>query len=216
MPSRNILQANPMSAPRAMTDRSKTPAEPTTAQRPKRAPNAKPNAKPAKKPKPFEPTPHWTQLRSQENPDAKPAKRPATEIVSEQRKRAGRGIEHVPTDETREMVVNLAFAGIPQERIAACLSISHDTLSRHYAHEIGPAVDNLLAECVYAGLTQRARMGDVTAAIWLTKSRLRWSEKQDITISGGEKPLEVSVQSQLVERLVASIEGRRANRKPDA
>jgi hypothetical protein len=196
-----------------MTARSKTPAEPTNAERPKRAQNAKPRKNAAK---PAEPTPHWTQLRSQKNTDAKPAKRPATEIVFEQRQRAGRGIEHIPTDETREMVVNLAFAGIPQERIAACLSISHDTLSRHYAHEIGPAVDNLLAECVHAGLTQRARMGDVTAAIWLTKSRLRWSEKQDITISGGEKPLEVSVQSQLVEKLVAAIESRRANRKPDA
>lgn len=199
-----------------MTRKSKITAEPTPNDaRPNRAPKptkaAKSN-KPAKKPKPFDPTPHWTQLRSQENPDAKPAKRPATEIIFELKARAGRGIEHIPTDETREMVVHLAFAGIPQERIAACLSISHDTLSRHYAHELGPAVDNLLAECVNAGLTQRARMGDVTAAIWLTKSRLRWSEKQDITISGGEKPLEVSVQTQLVEKLLGAIEGRRAKR----
>jgi hypothetical protein len=200
-----------------MTARKTTAStEPTpNADRPNRATKPVKAAKPAKKPKPFEPTPHWTQLRSQENPDAKPAKRPATEIIFELKARAGRGIEHIPTDETREMVVHLAFAGIPQERIAACLSISHDTLSRHYAHELGPAVDNLLAECVNAGLTQRARMGDVTAAIWLTKSRLRWSEKQDITISGGDKPLEVSVQTQLVEKLVTAIEGRRTKR-PDA
>ena len=195
-----------------MTARKTSTAETTpNADRPKRATKPAKAAKPAKKPKPFEPTPFWTQ----ENPDAKPAKRPATEIIFEERKRAGQGIEHIPTAETREMVTHLAFAGIPQQRIAACLSISDVTLTKHYAHELGPAVDNLLADCVNAGLTQRARMGDVTAAIWLTKSRLRWSEKQDITISGGDKPLEVSVQTQLVEKLVTAIEGRRTKR-PDA
>lgn len=196
-----------------MTARKTAPAEPTpTAARPNRATKPAKAAKPAKKPKPFEPTPFWTQEKSA---DAPSPKRPATEVIFEERKRAGQGIEHIPTAETREMVTHLAFAGIPQQRIAACLSISDVTLTKHYAHELGPAVDNLLADCVNAGLTQRARMGDVTAAIWLTKSRLRWSEKQDITISGGDKPLEVSVQTQLVEKLVTAIEGRRTKR-PDA
>jgi hypothetical protein len=58
--------------------------------------------------------------------------------------------------------------------------------------------------------------GNTAALIFWSKARMGWSEKQDITISGGDKPLEVSVQSQLVEKLVASIESRRANRKPDA
>lgn len=190
-----------------MTRKSKTTSEPTpTDARPNRAQKPSKAAKPAKKPKPFEPTPFWTQEKPA---DGTPPKRPATEIIFEERKRAGQGIEHIPTDETRQMVVQLAFAGIPQQRIAACLSISDVTLTKHYAHELGPAVDNLLADCVHAGLTQRARMGDVTAAIWLTKSRLRWTEKQDITLSGGDKPLEVSVQAQLVEKLVGAIEARR-------
>jgi hypothetical protein len=201
MPSRNILQANPMSAPRAMTDRSKTPAEPTTAQRPKRAPNAKPNAKPAKN-----------------AADAKPAKKPKPLPAPGLRlplKNSTPNQPHTPTDETRELARKLSGYGIPQQQIALLLGISKPTLHDHYRDDLDIGMAD--ANSKIAGtLFLQAMNGNTAAAIFWSKARMGWSEKQDITISGGEKPLEVSVQSQLVEKLVAAIESRRANRKPDA
>jgi hypothetical protein len=194
MLSRNILQANPMSAPRAMTARSKTPAEPTTAQRPKRAPNAKPNAKPRK--------------------TITAAERRAKSALKNPRK-PGSGRPHEPNDESRELARKLSGYGIPQQQIALLLGITLPTLHAHYRDDLDIGMAD--ANSKIAGtLFLQAMNGNTAAAIFWSKARMGWSEKQDITISGGEKPLEVSVQSQLVEKLVASIESRRANRKPDA
>jgi len=192
MPGRNILQANPMSAPRAMTARSKSPAEPTNAERPKRAQNAKPAAKPAKKPNPL-PAPGLRLPLKSSTPNQ----------------------PHTPTDETRELARKLSGYGIPQQQIALLLGISKPTLHDHYRDDLDIGMAD--ANSKIAGtLFLQAMNGNTAAAIFWSKARMGWSEKQDITISGGEKPLEVSVQSQLVEKLVASIESRRANRKPDA
>lgn len=188
-----------MSAPRAMTARSKNPAEPTNAERPKRAQNAKPrknaadaSPKPAKKPKP-QPA---TGLRL-------PLKSPTPNQP------------HTPTEETRALARRLSGYGIPQQQIALLLGISKPTLHDHYRDDldIGMAEAN---SKIASTLFGQAMNGNTAAAIFWSKARMGWSEKQDITISGGEKPLEVSVQSQLVEKLVAAIESRRANRKPDA
>ena len=181
-----------MSAPRAMTARSKSPAEPAAKQRPKRAPNAKPAAKPAKKPKPL-PAPGLRLPLKSSTPNQ----------------------PHTPTDETRELARKLSGYGIPQQQIALLLGISKPTLHDHYRDDLDIGMAD--ANSKIAGtLFLQAMNGNTAAAIFWTKARMGWSERQDITISGGEKPLEVSVQSQLVEKLVASIESRRANRKPDA
>jgi hypothetical protein len=180
-----------------MTARSKNPAEPTNAERPKRAQNAKPRKNAAK--------PRKTVTA---------AERRAKSALKNPRK-PGSGRPHEPNDESRELARKLSGYGIPQQQIALLLGITLPTLHAHYRDDLDIGMAD--ANSKIAGtLFLQAMNGNTAAAIFWSKARMGWSEKQDITISGGEKPLEVSVQSQLVEKLVAAIESRRANRKPDA
>ena len=160
-----------------------------------------PNAdrpKPAKKPR--KPSPTAAERRAKlalKNPNAR--------VI---------GAPHEPTTETRELARTLSGYGIPQQQIALLIGIALPTLHAHYRDDldIGMAQANSkIAETLFA----QARNGNTAALIFWSKARMGWSEKQDITISGGDKPLEVSVQTQLVEKLVTAIEGRRTKR-PDA
>jgi hypothetical protein len=130
-------------------------------------------------------------------------------------RKPGSGRPHEPNDEARELARKLSGYGIPQQQIALLLGITLPTLHAHYRDDldIGMAEAN---SKIAGTLFQQAMNGNTAAAIFWCKARMGWSERQNITISGGKKPLDVSVQSKLVEKLVASIESRRANRKPDA
>jgi hypothetical protein len=153
----------------------------------------------------------------------KPAKKPRNRKTAAERQAAlaqknpqkpAPGTPHEPTDEGRELARTLSGYGIPQKQIALLLGIALPTLHDHYRDDLDIGMANAnskIAETLFA----QARNGNTAALIFWSKARMGWSEKQDITISGGDKPLEVSVQTQLVEKLVTAIEGRRTKR-PDA
>lgn len=52
---------------------------------------------------------------------------------------ADKGVEHVPTVESRAKVLGFACAGFTQERIANYFDISVTTLRKHYKYELDDA-----------------------------------------------------------------------------
>lgn len=94
----------------------------------------------------------------------------------------------VPTDDERKMVSQMVAVGIPQDEIAMCVrdGIDVKTLRKAFGHEIATAKTRANAR-VAGSLFNRAINGSDTAAIWWTKSRMGWSEKQalDLTNSDG-------------------------------
>lgn len=85
------------------------------------------------------------------------------------------GLEHVPTDESRELVAKMAGFGLPLEQIGALVGgINRDTVARHYSADIerGRAEAN---SKVGRTLFQKATEDrDTAALIWWTKSQMRW------------------------------------------
>ena len=90
-----------------------------------------------------------------------------------------------PTDDERKLVEQMTACGIPQE--SQCLvirnGIDDKTLRKHFRHELDTAATK--ANTKVAGtLFNKAMGGDTTALIWWTKTRMKWSEKQEVEHSG--------------------------------
>ena len=96
-----------------------------------------------------------------------------------------------PTEREREQVEKLAGYGIPQEQIAALVrdGIHIDTLRKHFEKELVSGKAKANAE-VGKTLYQKATDGDTTAAIWWSKTQMRWAETQRHELTGENgKPL---------------------------
>lgn len=90
---------------------------------------------------------------------------------------------HKPDDASRKLVKSLSGIGVPQDDICAIVSVSKPTLHKHYRDDL----DRGLAEAnakVAESLFKQAIGGNITAAIFWAKSRMGWSEKQEIVHSG--------------------------------
>ena len=99
-------------------------------------------------------------------------------------------------------VATMALAGFPVKQIAAALKISLQTINDHYSYELEHGRTNIMAEVV-GSLAQRAVAGSDTAAIWLTKTRLGWSEKSQLDINAN---IEMTVQrNELMSELAGLI-----------
>ena len=99
-----------------------------------------------------------------------------------------------PTDAERKQVEALSGYGLPIEQIAVLVrdGIHIDTLRAHFSTELlsGKAKAN---GQVGKTLFQKAMAGDTTAAIWWSKTQMRWSEIQKHELSGADgKELVVS------------------------
>lgn len=92
----------------------------------------------------------------------------------------------VPTDADRKQVEALSGYGLPVHQIAALIQggISLETLYEHFQPEMvaGKAKAN---SQVAQTLFKKAMAGDTAAAIWWSKSQLRWSERHEITGADG-------------------------------
>jgi hypothetical protein len=100
------------------------------------------------------------------------------------RENAGRP-EFQPTDAERKQVEALSGYGLPIDQIAVLIrdGISVDTLTKYYGKELveGKAKAN---GQVGKTLFQKAMAGDTTAAIWWSKTQMRWKEVQAHEITG--------------------------------
>lgn len=92
---------------------------------------------------------------------------------------------HEPTEKTRAKVKALSAYGTPQADIARALDIHRETLTKYYRDELDLGVIEANAKVAETLFNQAVRDGNTTAAIWWTKSRMGWKEKQDLEHSGG-------------------------------
>ena len=97
-----------------------------------------------------------------------------------------------PTDPERKQVEALSGYGLPIEQIAVLVrgGIDTDTLRKHFATELisGKAKAN---GQVGKTLFQKVMAGDTTAAIWWSKTQMRWAETKKHELTGADgAPLE--------------------------
>jgi len=91
----------------------------------------------------------------------------------------------VPTDEQRRLVDSAASVGLPHADIAKLVKIAENTLRKYFGDEleIASAKANL---AVARTLFAMAIGGNVAAAIYWTKARMKWTERIEVTgIDGG-------------------------------
>lgn len=140
----------------------------------------------------------------------KPVKPPTTrEKLIDLKKRMGRP-PFVPTDADRELVQMLAVAGVQHNRIANHIGIDEKTLRKYFAYELDSAHDIAVAESINLGLIQQAKLGNVTAAIFVAKTQAGWREQPtqlEIDSKGGptaeDKKALVQQVMQMLERRAA-------------
>ena len=100
--------------------------------------------------------------------------------------------EFEPIDAERKQVEALSGYGLPIDQIAVLVrdGIHIDTLRKHFANELvsGKAKAN---GQVGKTLFQKVIAGDTTAAIWWSKTQMRWAETQKHEVTGADgAPLE--------------------------
>jgi hypothetical protein len=84
-----------------------------------------------------------------------------------------------PTDSERKQVEALSGYGLPIEQIAVLVrdGIHIDTLRAHFTNELHSGKAKANAQ-VGKTLFQKVMAGDTTAAIWWSKTQMRWKETQ--------------------------------------
>ena len=112
-----------------------------------------------------------------------------------------------PTDHERKQVEAMSGYGVPIEQIAVLVrdGIDADTLRKHFAQELIAGKAKANAQ-VGKTLFQKVMAGDTTAAIWWTKTQMRWAETHRLehTSPDGSMTAEYLTDAQLVAILKAS------------
>jgi transcriptional regulator with XRE-family HTH domain len=91
---------------------------------------------------------------------------------------------HEPTEDIREGVKVMKASGLTDEQIAGVLGIATDTLTKYYKRELEIGLAEIISN-VAGSLYRKALAGDVTAAIFILKTRAKWSERQVVEIEEG-------------------------------
>lgn len=117
------------------------------------------------------------------------------------REGAGRP-EFEPTDAERKQVEALSGYGLPIDQIGALIrdGISVDTLRAHFSSELVSGKSKANAK-VGQTLFQKVMAGDTTAAIWWSKTQMKWAETQKHEHTGADgAPIEFAK----IERVIVS------------
>lgn len=113
-----------------------------------------------------------------------------------------------PTENERKQVEAMSGYGLPIEQIAVLVrdGIDADTLRKHFAQELTSGKAKANAQ-VGKTLFQKVMAGDTTAAIWWSKTQMKWSEtvKNEHTGADGA-PLEFTKIERVVIRGKADAE----------
>ena len=97
-----------------------------------------------------------------------------------------------PTAAERKQVEALSGYGLPIEQIGALVrdGIHIDTLRAHFSFELVSGKSKANAQ-VGKTLFSKVMAGDTTAAIWWSKTQMRWAETQKHEVTGADgAPLE--------------------------
>jgi hypothetical protein len=109
-----------------------------------------------------------------------------------------------PTDAERKQVEALSGYGIPIEQIAVLVrdGIDADTLRKYFLTELQSGKAKANAQ-VGKTLFNKVLAGDTTAAIWWSKTQMRWAETQKHELSGIDgQPIEFTK----IERVIVKNE----------
>ena len=87
-----------------------------------------------------------------------------------------------PDPAISQAITTMALAGFSQADICKVCKISAETIAQYYHDEATHGRQRVMAEVV-GSLAQRAIAGSDTAAIWLTKTRLGWSDRQQVDVN---------------------------------
>lgn len=113
-----------------------------------------------------------------------------------------------PTENERKQVEAMSGYGLPIEQIAVLVrdGIDTDTLRKHFVKELTAGKAKANAQ-VGKTLFQKVMAGDTTAAIWWSKTQMKWSEtvKNEHTGADGA-PLEFTKIERVVIRGKADAE----------
>lgn len=102
-------------------------------------------------------------------------------------------------------VATMSLAGFKIEQVCSALRISPNTLQKHYQFEFDHGRTNLMTQVVQS-LAQRAIGGSDTAAIFLAKARLGWSDRQQVELTGKDGgPIEIAQKTEIVARLAGEL-----------
>jgi len=110
------------------------------------------------------------------------------------RENAGR-LAFEPTDVERKQVEAMSGYGLPIEQIAILIrnGIDADTLRKHFVQELMRGKAKANAQ-IGKTLFQKAMSGDTTAAIWWSKTQMKWKEVQQHELVGDkENPVTVEM-----------------------
>jgi hypothetical protein len=137
------------------------------------------------------------------------------------------------TPENRRVVFEMARIGVVHDRIARAVGCSPTTLRKYFPEELERAADeantavcNFLFEAATGGGKAKDGRGSmqasVTAAIFWTKARLKWSDQSSVKISGDEAGAPIKIETNALEsfkskiiKLAAPVGARQALPKPD-
>ena len=108
-----------------------------------------------------------------------------------------------PDPAISQAITTMALAGFPQADICKVCKISSDTLNKYYLEEATHGRQRVMAEVV-GSLAQRAIAGSDTAAIWLTNTRLGWSDRQQVDMNANVEV--VHHRGELVSELAGLIQ----------
>ncbi len=104
----------------------------------------------------------------------------------------------IPTKAERKEVVKLISVGIPQESVAMVIrdGISKPTLEKHFRHELDTAMIKAHGK-IGGKLFAMALAGNVSALIFIAKTRLGWKEVQVIE-GNPDAPLSINLKVNFV------------------
>ena len=105
-----------------------------------------------------------------------------------------------PDPKISQAITTMSLAGYSQADVCKLMRLSAETIQQHYHDEMVYGRQKAMAEVV-GSLAQRAVAGSDTAAIWLTKTRLGWSEKSQLDVNAN---VQMTVQR---NELVAELAG---------
>jgi hypothetical protein len=100
----------------------------------------------------------------------------------------------------------MSLAGFTIPQVCAALRISANTITDHYDHEMKHGRTNMMTQVVQS-LAQRAIGGSDTAAIFLAKARLGWSDRQQVELTGKDGgPIEIEHRAAILTGLAGALE----------
>ena len=105
-----------------------------------------------------------------------------------------------------QTVATMSLAGFTVRQVCEALKLSPETLSEHYDDEMKNGRIRMMTDVV-GSLAQRAIAGSDTAAIFLAKARLGWSDRQQVELTGKDGgPIEIAQRTEILTGLAGLLE----------